>query len=120
MTHPKDCSTCPNCIFQRNGKLLADANAQLIGISAFQIWHPKHDAFQVLLKREDIPEEDQFIAMCDLMGAALLSRAHDPTVPKKATGWKTICPRFTLNVSIVAKVKDRMQMDVSFITVAEG
>ena len=116
MATTDDCSRCPVCVIQRSGDLLADANVQLVGISACQLWNPDHTTFKMGLEQgTDLPE-DQRHALCDLLASFLQMRADDPTIPKKSDGWKTVMPRFILNVCFTVKTKRKVQMDVSFIT----
>jgi hypothetical protein len=115
MATTDDCSKCPVCVIQRSGDLLADANVQLVGISACQMWNPDRTTFQLGLERgTDLPE-DQRHALCDLLAAFLQIRADDPTIPKNAKGWKSTMPRFILNVCFTVKTKRKVQMDVSFL-----
>jgi len=112
-THDED--DCPKCVIERSGNILADANVQILGISAGQFLNAD-GTFQLGLARETDLPEDLRHAMCDLLGSFLMIRAHDPTVPAKDKGWKTTMPRWILNVAFVHKTKRRVQMDVSFLT----
>lgn len=116
MATTDDCSKCPVCVIDRSADLLADANVQLVGFGACQLWSPDGTTFKLGLGREvDLPE-DQRHALCDLLASFLQMRADDPTIPKNAKGWKTTMPRFILNVCFTVKTKRKVQMDVSFIT----